>query len=524
MTASADVPAQGPTWYEATTAAERERHRLTFDLDVDVCVIGGGLAGLTVAREVARRNWSVAVLEAHQIAGSASGRNCGFVLPGFAQPMARIAERVGLDAARAMWALADAGRAYVRDTIAETGMPGADPVSGWLRVAKFAEDAGFAAEVDDLRDRYASDVELWSADEVRASLRSPLYCNAMHFPSAFHIHPLNYAQGLAAAAERAGARIFEATPALELDPAGIRKRIVTPSARVRAGKIVLAGNVALGPLQPRLAATLVPITTFVATTAPIGERLGEAIAYRGAVSDTERADNHYRIVGGDRLLWSGAMRAWAADPRRFARRLRADIARTYPQLGRVEIEYIWSGTLGRTVHRMPQIGELSPGVWVASGFGGNGLNTTAMAGLLIARAITEGDAQWRLFDPYELVWAGGRAGRALAQGIHAGARLRERANALSMWWRQRRRWPKRPAPSDTPDASAELEHLAAVASAVPAPPTASEDVAPVAPARKPRRRRVAAKSRMAGEPSREQAAAEPSGPPAGADRATEPTR
>jgi glycine/D-amino acid oxidase-like deaminating enzyme len=446
MTAIADVPARSLTWYEATVAAGRERRRLTFDVDVDVCVIGGGLAGLTVARELARRGWSVAVLEAQHIAWNASGRNCGFVLPGFGETMVRIAERVGLDAARAMWALADAGRAYVRETIAETGMPGVDPVDGWLQVAKFADDAAFSTNVSWLREHFAADVEAWPAEQVRASLRSPLYRNAMHFPSAFHIHPLNYALGLATAAEKAGARIFEATPALEFDPAGVRKRIVTPEARVRAARIVLAGNVHLGRLQPRLAATLLPATTFVATTAPLGERLRDVVGYGGAVSDSERADNHYRIVGGDRLLWSGGMRTWAADPRRFARRLRADIARTYPQLGKVDIEHVWSGTLGRTVHRMPQIGELTPGVWVASGFGGHGLNTTAMAGVLIASAIAEGDSSWRLFEPYELVWSGGAAGRVTAQTIYAGARLRERANALRMWGRNARRWPRRAPP------------------------------------------------------------------------------
>ena len=500
MTAFADVPAQALTWYQATVATAREPRPLTFDLDVDVCVVGGGLAGLTVAREVARRNWSVAVLEAHRIAWNASGRNCGFVLPGFAETLPRIAERVGLDDARAMWALADAGRAYVRDAIAETAMPGVEPVDGWLRVAKFAEDPQFAARAAELAERYEAAVEVWSTEQVRASLRSPLYCNAMHFPTAFHIQPLNYALGLAAAAEHAGARIFEATPALALDPAGVRKRVVTPSARVRAGKVVLAGNVHLGPLAPRLAATLMPITTFIATTAPIGERLHETIGYSGAVSDSERADNHYRIVGGDRLLWSGGMRAWNAGPRRFARRLRADIARTYPQLKGVEIEHVWSATLGRTVHRMPQIGELSPGLWVASGFGGHGLNTTAMAGLLIARAIVENDTSWRLFEPYELVWAGGAAGRAVIQAGYAGARLGERINALAMRWRRRKQWPK-PAPppaaapslADAPHEPSEPTKTSAAITVEAAAAATPEAAEPRPPARNRRRRRSANK-------------------------------
>ena len=125
------------------------------------------------------------------------------------------------------------------------------------------------------------------------------------------------------------------------------------------------------------------------------------------------------------------MRAWAADPRHLPRAgWCATSLRNYPALGKVEVAHLWRGTLGRPVHRMPQIGEMEPGVWVAGGFGGHGLNTTAMAGELIARAIVERDETWRLFAPYELVWAGGVFGRALAQGVYWGAQPGDRAQAM----------------------------------------------------------------------------------------------
>ena len=220
---------------------------------------------------------------------------------------------------------------------------------------------------------------------------------------------------------KSGARIFEDTPATKIDPAGVRKRIETPSGRLRAPHVVLACNVQLGDLMPRLGATLLPITTYVLVTEPIAN-LTEVVRYRGAVSDTNSADNHYRIVGGDRLQWSGRMRAWQADPRWVRRGLIADIGRNFPALGGVEIAHLWRGTLGRAVHRMPQIGEIENGLWVASGFGGHGLNTSAMGGELVARGIVDTDQTWRLFSPYELVWAGGVLGRAVAQGIYWGSR------------------------------------------------------------------------------------------------------
>ena len=408
------------TWYEATRIPRPDHARLGFDLDIDVCVIGGGLAGLTVAREVARRGWSVAILEGGRIAEAASGRNTGFVLPGFSESIDNMVERIGVDHTKQLWALSEQGVDYVRRTIADNDLPGVDPVAGWLHVDQTDNVKAVRAQVERLR-WLGADVEMWPTERVRAEVGSARYFNAVHFRNAFHIHPLNYALGLAGLAAKAGVRIFEETPALSIDPAGVRKRIVTPNGRVRASHVVFAGNVQLGNLMPALAATLLPVTTYVMVTEPLGERLNALIKYRGAISDTDRADNHYRIVGGDRLMVSGRVRVWQADARRFGAALSADMARKFPELGRVAVADIWSGTLGRTIHRMPQIGQMADGVWVASGFAGHGLNTTAMAGELIARGLVENDDTWRLFAPYELVWAGGRIGATVAQGLY--------------WWR-----------------------------------------------------------------------------------------
>ena len=427
--------AYGNSWYATTMAAAPPRPNLTHDLDVDVCVIGGGLAGLTAAREIARRGWSVAVLEARRIAWNASGRNGGFVLPGFAEDIRRLVERVGLDHAKELWTLSEAGVEYMRTTIGEAAMDGVDPVAGWLDVSKIDRGDELLSIVSLLGQEFGADIEGWPTERVRDTLRTRRYFHAIHYPNAFHVHPLNYALGLARAAEEAGVRIFEDTPALDIDPAGVRKRIGTPAARVRAAQVVLAGNTHLGPLLPEIAGTLLPITTFVAVTAPLGPRLAQAIGYRGAVSDGHGADYHYRIVGGDRLMWGGGVAIRGGNPRRWARRFERAIEALYPQLGTVAMEYAWSGELGRSLHKMPQIGEVSPGLWLASAFGGQGLNTTAMAGELIARAIVEGDDAWRLFSPFDLVWAGGAFARVAVQAIYWSARVGEDITARRARWR-----------------------------------------------------------------------------------------
>src|SRR5882672_8171033 len=150
-----------PSWYTATMVPAPERGPLTFDLDVDVCVIGAGLAGLTTARELARRGWSVAVLEARRIAWNASGRNTGFVLPGFAQDMNVVARRVGLAHARKLWALSEMGVEYVRRTIGETGMRGVEPLeAGWLKVSKSDDAEDDLALVRLLQQDFGAEVEI----------------------------------------------------------------------------------------------------------------------------------------------------------------------------------------------------------------------------------------------------------------------------------------------------------------------------------------------------------------------------
>jgi glycine/D-amino acid oxidase-like deaminating enzyme len=416
-----------------------EHSRLTFDLDVDIAVIGAGLAGLTVALEAARLGASVAVLEGRHVGWNASGHQLGTVMPGYGLSIADLIARIGIEDTRELWALSKQGVEYVRGLATEQLMPGIAPSEGALELSNVDAGDRLIARLQMLGEDFDTEVEGWQVERVRAEIKTDRYFHGVYYPKAFQIDGRKYVHGLAALARRAGARIFEDTPVVSIDPSGIRKRIVTPSARLRASQIVLAGNVHLGAPAQRLSETLLPVWRYAAVTAPLGERLADAISFKGSVSDTDGID-HFRIVEGDRLMWASPETTWAARPDRFAGAIQRRIRTIFPQLGRVEIAETWSGAIGQTVHGMPQIGQLRKGLWVASGFGRHGLNTSAMAGQLIARSILSGDERWRLFSPFELVWAGGMTGRvagftvgmwerASAATAGALARYRERARA-----------------------------------------------------------------------------------------------
>jgi len=391
-------------------AAMPDRSRLSFDLDVDIAVVGAGVAGLSVALEAARLGASVAVLEGRHVGWNASGHQLGTVMPGYALPIGELIARVGFEDTRELWLLSKQGAELVRANASEDLIPGIAISEGALEVSNVDVGDQLISRLQMLGEDFDTEVEGWQVDRVRAELKTDRYFHGVYYPNAFQIDGRRYIHGLAALARRAGARIFEDTPVVSVDPSGIRKRIVTPSARLRASHIVLAGNVHLGATLRRLSETLLPVWRYAAVTAPLGERLTEAITFKGSVTDTDGID-HFRIVDGNRLMWAGPETTWAARPERFAPAIARRIQTIFPQLGRPEIAEVWGGAAGHTVHGMPQIGQLRRGLWVTSGFGRQGLNTSAMAGQLIARSILWGDERWRLFSPFELVWAGGTTGR-----------------------------------------------------------------------------------------------------------------
>src|SRR5882757_8834211 len=360
-------------------AGLRERMRLSFDLDVEICVVGAGLAGLTVALEAARLGASVAVLEGRRVGWNASGHHLGTVMPGFGLPIGELIARIGFEDARELWSLSKEGVEYVRATASEGLIPGIALSEGALEVSNVEAGEELISRLQMLGEDFETEVEGWQVDRVRDQLKTDRYFHGVYYPKAFQIGGRKYVHGLAALATRAGARIFEDTPVVSIDSSGIRKRIVTPSARLRASHIVLAGNIHLGEPLRRLSETLLPVWRYAAMTAPLGEQLADVVKFKGSVTDTNGVD-HFRIVDGDRLMWASPETTWAARPERFAGVIQRRIRTIFPQLGTTEIAEVWGGAVGQTVHGMPQIGQLRRGLWVTSGFGRQGLNTSAIAG------------------------------------------------------------------------------------------------------------------------------------------------
>lgn len=419
------------TYYKRTMSDPKKRPSLAGREECDTLIVGGGLAGLTTALQLARAGQCVVVLEAESVGFGASGRNGGFVGPGYATGNAQIARIAGEDAARQLHLMSIEGVDFVRETIHALAIDDAKPKTGLMSVLRHDDGASLKAYVEQTHRHYGYELEFMERDRVQAVLKSERYFQAVRDGQSFHMHPLNYLRGVAREIERLGGRIFETSPAKAIDLDGAQKRVMTQGGEVRARNVVFTTGGYTGSLHGKLKRSFLPIATYVMVSEEAPERIALAIATTDAIGDNRRAGDYYRVVDdGRRLLWGGRITTRAASTDALARELRAEMVGTYPQLAGLKTELAWSGLMSYARHLMPQIGHMSPGVWHCTAFGGHGLNTTAIGGKVVAEGILGESDRYKLFEPFGLVWAGGLAGLAVAQLTYWKLQAQD-------WWRER---------------------------------------------------------------------------------------
>jgi gamma-glutamylputrescine oxidase len=393
-------------------------------LDVDVGVIGGGIAGLSGALHLAERGYRVALLEQQRVGWGASGRNGGQALVGVACGQGKLESLVGMRDARSIWDCSVEAVAQMRARVARHGID-CDWVDGHMMVADkprhMAELAAAQAEFERYDYRGTT---LLDAPATRAVLASDRYIGALHDPGSAHLHPLRYTLGLAAAARAAGVLIHEGTRASHWSAPGGPLRVHTDSGgELRCRQLLLAGNTGLGSFAPALARKIVSVDTFIVATETLGEaRAAGLIGNNAAVADLNwiidyfRRSSDHRLLFGGRVSYSGLQRFEAVPA------TRARMLRVFPQLGDVRIEFHWGGALDITLNRAPHFGRLQKDVYFLQGFSGHGLALTGLAGQLAAEAIAGTSARFDVFA------------RIPHRDFPGGTLLRRPALVLAMLW------------------------------------------------------------------------------------------
>jgi gamma-glutamylputrescine oxidase len=386
------------TYYQAS-ARERSPNAppLTEPVRADVCVIGGGYAGLSAALHLARQGASVRLLEATRIADGASGRNGGQVHNGFRHDYHWFESRLGADFARRIGELAIESRAHL-DWLIRTYDIDVQYQPGLLHLChKKSYVAEARAHVDDVMSRHPeAGLRFVDLDEARSLVKSNDYYGGYLDTRSGHLHALDLALGIARAANQHGALLHEHSPATRISQKASGWEVHTGRASVKARNVIVAGNGYLRNLQPAVEARVMPINNFVVTTEPLGREGAESlIRGRLAVSDSRFVVYYFRITPDDRLLFGGGETYSYQFPNDIAGMVRKHLLHVFPQLKDTRIEYAWGGTLAITTSRLPFVREVEPGLFNASGFSGQGIVVAPFAGKALAEAI---GGNRRVFD------------------------------------------------------------------------------------------------------------------------------
>ncbi len=407
--------------YAATLTNVKNYPKLEGKIDVQTCVIGAGFAGLTSARELRIKGHNIALVEAERVGWGASGRNGGFVSAGFARSASSIAAKIGWQDTRTLYKLSQTGRDYVRNSMADLELEESLYGHGWLRLLRNANVDSLMKTRDEMAEKLGVEWNFVNKKDLAKFVNSDAYFAGLHDEAPFHIQPLQYACALAQDIVSRGGQVFEQSRCVSLSKINQAKNgrwlVKTKEGEIIAENIVLATSAYGGP-WPALNRTMIPVATYVVSSKPCGQILETVLPFKGCIGDTRRSGDYYRGIGEGnerRLIWGGRITTMRSQPNKLAQLLKRDISSVYPQLADIEIERAWSGLMGYAVHQMPIIGELQDGLWAATAFGGHGLNTTAMAGQLIAAAISEGDDAYKLFEQFGPRWSGGVVGRIATQ-------------------------------------------------------------------------------------------------------------
>jgi gamma-glutamylputrescine oxidase len=406
------------SYYRRTLNDFAARDPLDGEVAADVCVIGGGLAGLNTALGLAERDKSVVVLESRRVGWGASGRNGGFCSAGYSLSTSALADKLGPAPARELYGLSKDALALIRRRIDAFGIDCGPTQSGIVIAGWHGSSAGLSAYVEFMRETIGADYEHWPAEKVSDLYRTERYGDAAFDAGAIHINALNFTRGIARAAEAAGVRIHENSAMTALTGRAGGFTVHTARGQVRAGEVVCCMSGYIGGRPGRLKRATLPVATYVMLTEPLGDALAGAIRAPQALADTRFAGDYYRALPDGCILWGGRVSCLGRPPRRLGEAMCDDLLKVYPQLAGVRAAVAWDGLMGYARHKMPQIGRLAPGLWYCMGFGGKGVCATTMGGELIARGIVEGDETWRLFERFGLGYAGGPLGPLAAQAVY----------------------------------------------------------------------------------------------------------
>jgi glycine/D-amino acid oxidase-like deaminating enzyme len=382
-------------WEADVAGASVPAEAVAGDESCEVAIIGGGYTGLSAAYHLCKDHGvDVRVLEAGHIGWGASGRNAGFCgIGGTSLSLTRMLAKYGLEETRRFYRVQADAVVLVRQILGDESVDAEVQEGAELEVAPSARTfAGLTEHAAMQRELLGLDNRIVSAEEFRAEFfdSTELYGAVVQRP-AFSLHPMRYLLGLAAAAERRGARLHPHSEVLEWTKRAGEHVLVTRGGTLRARNIIFATN---GFMPEHLHSAFygrpLPMISAIVVTRPL---TGDELAAhnwqtRDQAITSKRILNYYRLLPDNRLLFGGRGHATGSEEganRTFAT-LSRRLAQLWPCWREIPVEYRWHGLICITMRLTPAIGRLDedPSVLFAYGYHGNGINTATWSGKQLA--------------------------------------------------------------------------------------------------------------------------------------------
>lgn len=371
----------------------------------DVAIVGGGFTGLSAARALARLGASVVVLEAEAIAAAASGRNGGHVNNGLAVDYPALAARVGRERAAAWYRAYDDAVDTVERVVRDEAIDCDFARRGKLKLAaRAAHYEHLARGFEQLKREADPQVELIPAHRIREEISSERYVGGLLYRKSAQMHMGRFAHGLATAAARNGALLFDHTPVIKMQRLrGSAYRLHMSSGAIDASQVLVAtGATRHGGFGSFLfwRRRIVPIGSFIIVTEPLSDaQVQRVLPQRRTYTTTENLHNYFRLTADNRLVFGGRARFALSSPQSDSKSgsiLRRQMAAIFPELAQVPVAYCWGGLVDMTWDRLPHAGE-KDGLFYSMGYSGHGTQMSVHMGECMAR-VMGGDAEanpWR---------------------------------------------------------------------------------------------------------------------------------
>ena len=365
---------------------------------VDVAVVGAGFCGLSAARVLAKHGVHVAVLEAETLGWGASCRNGGMVLTGMKLPVPVLIGRYGRELVREMYAASLESIDLVEHIVKEEGIECSFSRCGHLEVAcKRAHFDAYAEAAARIKREFNHELQVISRRELRNEIGSDIYYGGLVDKTSAGLNPAQYVTGLAKAAQRAGAKLYDHTRVLGVTPEASngnrRFNVQTARGSLMAKDVLLASGAYTTSATPALRKKVIPIGSYIIVTEVLSADLARELSPRNRmIYDSKHFLYYYRLTPDNRMLFGGRAAFFPESEstvRESAELLRQGMIHVYPQLRDTKVEFVWGGTLDFTFDVMPHAGKMD-GMHFAVGFAGHGVAAATWMGAKLAGQICGG--------------------------------------------------------------------------------------------------------------------------------------